>query len=140
MSTVKAFPGTFPLHEDKDFLAESEWVIFKLLCRPVAAFADTDPEELSAATGNQVSPERCEELIRIVRIHQLPGIGSWIARILAQAGMNKEDIMTLPSSGICEQVNKRLGYALCNEATSHALSDLQRQWHDQNVEHINQSS
>jgi len=129
MSKIQSLPGVFPLHEDKDFLAESEWVIFKLLCRPVISFADSDAAELSAATGNQVSPERCDELIRIVRIHQMEGLGSWIARILAQAGLSERDMLALPADTITERVNNRLGYRLCNDATTRAIATLQPQWH-----------
>ena len=128
MSNVKAFPGTFPLHEDHNFLTESEWVIFKLLCRPVESFAEDDPEELSVATGNQVTPTRCDELIRIVRIQQLSGIGSWISRIFAEAGLNDSDIRELPAEEITTRVNDKAGYNICNEATTRALAQLQLQW------------
>jgi len=128
MSTVQTLPGAFPLHQDRDFLAESEWVIFKLLCRPLASFADSNAAELSAATGNQVSPARCDELIRIVRIHQLEGLGSWIARILAQAGLSERDMLNVSADVITDQVNRKLGYRLCNNATVQAISALQRQW------------
>lgn len=128
MSNVKAFPGTFPLHEDRNFLAESEWVIFKLLCRPVDSFAEDDPESLSVATGNQVTPARCDELIRIVRINQLAGIGSWISRIFAQAGLNDSDIRELAAATITDRVNAKAGYNICNEATTRALAQLQLQW------------
>lgn len=128
MSNVKAFPGTFPLHEDRNFLAESEWVIFKLLCRPVDSFAEDDPESLSVATGSQVTPARCDELIRIVRINQLAGIGSWISRIFAQAGLNDSDIRELAAATITDRVNAKAGYKICNEATTRALAQLQLQW------------
>jgi len=128
MSNVKAFPGTFPLHEDRNFLAESEWVIFKLLCRPVDSFTEDDPEALSVATGNQVTPARCDELIRIVRINQLAGIGSWISRIFAEAGLNDSDIRELPAEEITDRVNTKAGYRICNEATTRALALLQLQW------------
>jgi len=128
MSNIQTLPGAFPLHENRDFLAESEWVIFKLLCRPVTSFLDSDATELSVATGNQVSPERCDELIRIVRIHQLEGLGSWIARILAQAGLSERDMLELSADVITDRVNKKLGYRLCNDATSRAMATLQRQW------------
>jgi len=128
MSNVKAFPGTFPLHEDRDFLTESEWVIFKLLCRAVDTFAEDDPQLLSEATGNQVTPARCDELIRIVRINRLAGIGSWIARIFAEADLNDDDIRALPAQEITARVNEKAGYNICNEATTRALAQLQLQW------------
>ncbi|MDQ6992121.1 MAG: hypothetical protein Q9M31_01485 [Mariprofundus sp.] len=130
MNKPLLLPKSFPLHEEKDFLAESEWVIFKLLCRPVSSFATTDAAELAFATGNQVSPERCDELIRIVRIHQLQGLGSWIARILAQTGLSDRDMIEQPAAEIIDKVNKKLGYKLCNEATSQAMALLQQQWQD----------
>ena len=128
MSNVKAFPGTFPLHEDRDFISESEWVIFKLLCRPVDSFAENNAEELSSATGDQVSVERCDELIRIVRIKQLSGLGSWVSRIFAEAGFNDADIRVLAADKIMGRVNAKAGYKLCNDATTRALATLQLQW------------
>jgi len=125
---VQALPGAFPLHENRDFLSESEWVIFRLLCRPVASFAEADAEDLSAATGHQVTPERCRTLIRIVRIQQLPGLGSWISRLLAEAGFSDHEIKNLPALQITGHLNEKLGYTLCNHATTRALASLQLQW------------
>jgi len=128
MSKVKALPGAFPLHENRDFVTESEWVIFKLLCRPLNTFADDNAETLSETTGGQVTPERCDELIRTVRIHRLPGLGSWISRLLAQAGLSDTDLRTLPAGEITAAVNAKAGYAICNEATTRAIDALQLQW------------
>jgi len=128
MSKIQSLPGAFPLHEDRDFISESEWVIFKLLCRPIDSFADVDAEELSQATGGQVSVERCDELIRIVRIKALPELGSWIARLFAEAGMNDTDIRELPASEITGRINTKSGYPLCNDATTRALAALQLKW------------
>jgi hypothetical protein len=128
MNNVQALPGVFPLHEDRNYLSESEWVIFKLLCRPVDSFAQAMPEELSVATGNQVSVKRCDELIRLVRIHQLPGLGSWIARLLAEAGFSEADVMESSATAIIETLNAKIGYPLCNAATIRALHALQMQW------------
>jgi hypothetical protein len=128
MNTVQVLPGAFPLHVDKNFLAESEWVIFKLLCRPVESFPESTPEELSHATGKQVSNERCDELIRIVQINQLSGLGSWIARLLAETGLNEATVRTDNAAEIMQAVNDKAGYAICNEATVHALNSLQKQW------------
>jgi len=128
MSKILNLPGAFPLHDNRDFISESEWVIFKLLCRPVDSFIDADAEELSAATGNQVSVERCETLIRIVRIKSLPGLGSWISRLLAEAGLSEEDMRELPAAEITDRVNSKSGYPLCNDATTRALTALQLQW------------
>jgi len=128
MSNIQSLPGAFPLHENRDFISESEWVIFKLLCRPIDSFTNAEAEELSAATGGQVSIERCDELIRIVRIKSLPGLGSWIARLLGEAGLNENDIRHLPATEITERINHKSGYPLCNEATTRALAALQLQW------------
>jgi len=128
MNNVQALPGAFPLHEDRNFLSESEWVIFKLLCKPLDAFTDEDPEELSAATGNQVSVQRCDELIRIVRIEQLPGLGSWIARLLAEAGFSDADLRNRDAAELTNAINAKAGYNICNEATTRALGALQMQW------------
>jgi len=128
MNTVQALSGTFPLHADKNFLAESEWVIFKLLCRPTSSFPNNTAEELSHATGKQVSIERCDELIRIVQINNLSGLGSWIARLLAEAGFNEMNVRTDPAANIMQAVNDKAGYAICNEATVRSLASLQKQW------------
>jgi hypothetical protein len=128
MNKIQALPGAFPLHEDRNFLKESEWVIFKLLCRPVESFSDANAEGLSAATGHQVTPERCRELISIVRIQQLPGLGSWISRLLVEAGFSDNEVRDLPASQIFGRLNDKLGYALCNDATTRALAALQLQW------------
>ncbi|MDQ6955243.1 MAG: hypothetical protein Q9M20_07350 [Mariprofundaceae bacterium] len=128
MNTVQDLPGTFPLHADKKFLAESEWVIFKLLCRPIDSLPHNNPEELSQATGKQVTPERCDELIRIVQINQLSGLGSWIARLLAEAGMNAAAVRNNEPASIMQAVNDKAAYAICNEASIHALANLQKQW------------
>lgn len=127
-ASVQRLPGVFPLHENKDFLRESEWVIFKLLCRSLDSLAEDDAESLSAATGGQVSVARCDELIRTIRISQLQGLGSWIARLLAESGLDLNDVRHLPSKEIIQRVNTKLGYPLCNEATVRALADLQLRW------------
>jgi len=128
MSKVQALPGAFPLHENRNFLSESEWVIFKLLCKPVDSMAEEDAEALSTATGNQVSIARCDELIRIVRISQLNGLGSWISRLFAEAGLSDTDLRCMDASAITGCVNAKAGYHICNEATTRALRALQLQW------------
>jgi len=128
MSKVSTLPGVFPLGEDREFLSESEWVILKLLCRPVATLAEAEAQELSAATGGQITPERCDQLIRIVRIHRLAGLGSWAARLLAESGFDDQDLLTRDIADIVARVNETLGYPVFNAATARALADLQRQW------------
>lgn len=121
---------SFPLHEDREFLSESEWVIFKLLCRPVDSFAHADAHELSEATGGQVSVSRCDQLIRTVRIRQLPGLGSWIARLLAEAGFDRDDLCRLPAKVVAARLNEHLGYPICNQATIQRLDELRMQWEE----------
>jgi len=128
MSNIQALPGAFPLHEDRDFLSESEWVIFKLLCKPVDSLAQEDAASLSLATGNQVSVARCDELIRTVRISHLQGLGSWISRLFAEAGLSDTDVRNRDASDITDRVNTKAGYKICNEATTRALHTLQLQW------------
>jgi len=128
MNKVQALPGAFPLHEDRNFLSESEWVIFKLLCKPVDSIAQEDAEALSTATGNQVSVARCGELIRIVRISQLQGLGSWISRLFGEAGLSDADLRNKDASAITGKVNTKAGYHICNDATTRALRALQLQW------------
>jgi len=128
MSKVQALPGAFPLHEDRNFLSESEWVIFKLLCKPVESFVDENAEALSLATGHQVSVSRCNILIRTVRINQLHGLGSWISRLLAEAGFSDDDVRNQEASQIIDGVNTKAKYSICNDATLRALHKLQLEW------------
>ncbi|MDQ6969193.1 MAG: hypothetical protein Q9M16_01605 [Mariprofundus sp.] len=128
MSKVQALPGAFPLHEDRNFVSESEWVIFKLLCKPIDSFVDENAEALCLATSSQVSQARCDVLIRTVRIKQLDGLGSWIARLLAEAGFNDHDIRDQAASHIIHTVNHKAGYPICNDATLRALHKLQLEW------------
>lgn len=134
MSTnVQALPGAFPLHEDKNFITESEWVILKLLCRPLDKIGETNAEELSEASGGQIKIERANQLIHIVQIAELPGIGSWIARLMVEAGLDLEQIKTASADEIMNLINEHSGYPLCNDATVRALSDLQLQWKGSNI-------
>jgi len=130
-TNVKAMPGAFPLHEDKDFITESEWVILKLLCRPVMEIDNTDAEELSKASGSQITVERADELIRIVRISKLSGLGTWIARLLGEVELDAAQVKTMEPEEIMGRVNERMGYPLCNDATIRALADLQLKWKGQ---------
>jgi len=128
---LQSLPGTFPLHEDKPFTSESEWVILKLLCRSLDSLVDGEAEELSLASGNQFTVERCAELIAIVRISKLHGLGSWMARLLVEAGLNEQDVLNLPADELCARVNQHMGYTICNAATSRALEGLQAAWRKQ---------
>lgn len=128
MNNVQSLPGSFPLREERDFITESEWVILKLLCRPVNDIDQTDAAELSAASGGQMSEARCDELIRIVRISKLAGLGSWIARLMAETGCDEEEVRNGDPALIMQRINEKAGYPLCNDATVRALADLQLQW------------
>lgn len=128
MGSVQSLPGAFPLHADKDFITESEWVILKLLCRPVMELDGSDAEEVAKASGGQIKIERADELIRIVRISKLPGLGTWIARLMGEAGLDAEQVKTLAPEEIMSRINARMGYPLCNDATMRALADLQLMW------------
>lgn len=128
MNNVQSLPGSFPLRENRDFITESEWVILKLLCRPVNEIDNTTAEEISAASGGQMSVARCDELIRIVRISKLPGLGSWIARLMAETGCDEETVRSDDAAEIMQRINAKAGYPLCNDATVRALTDLQLQW------------
>jgi len=128
MSKIQALPGAFPLHEDRNFISESEWVIFKLLCKPIDSFIHENAETLSQATGQQISVARCDVLIRTVRIHQLDGLGSWIARLLAEAGFSADDVRNQTALHIIEALNNKAKYPICNDATLRALQKLQLEW------------
>jgi len=125
---VQPMPGTFPLDEDRDFLRESEWVILKLLCRPLDSLATADADELSSASGGQLSPERCKQLINIIRISNMSGLGTWIARLMVESGVDEQTLLTMPAEDLTECVNKHAGYPICNQATVHAIANLQTSW------------
>jgi hypothetical protein len=128
MGDVTTMRGVFPLHEDKRYTSESEWVILKLLCRPLHQLDQTYAAELSAASGGQISEARSDELIRIVRISRLAGLGTWMARLLAEINLDVDQVMQEDASVMMEAINRRAGYPICNEATTHAFARLQQQW------------
>lgn len=128
VAQLKCLPGTFPLHEDRPFISESEWVILKLLCRPLESLADADADELAQASGGQISAQRCHELIGIVRISGLPGLGSWMARLLVEAGVSEQDVLSQAADILIERINTHMGYTICNQATSRAIAELQEEW------------
>lgn len=120
--------GIFPLHQDKRYISESEWVILKLLCRPLEQLDYTDAAELSTASGGQISEARCDVLIRIVRISRLVGLGTWMARLLAEIGLDMDQVIHDDAAIMMDTVNKRAGYPICNETTTRAFARLQTQW------------
>jgi len=125
---LKSLPGTFPLHEDKPFISESEWVILKLLCRPLESLAEADADELAQASGGQFTVQRCRELVAIARISRLPGMGSWMARLLVESGVEEQEVLRGAGDELCARINAHLGYTICNAATSRALDGLQTEW------------
>ena len=131
---LKSLPGTFPLHEDKPFTSESEWVILKLLCRPLDSLAEADADELALSSGNQFTPDRCRELIAIVRISRFSGLGSWMARLMVEAGLGEQDALNLPAEELCERINTHMGYTISNAATSRALAGLQAGWRSESTQ------
>jgi hypothetical protein len=48
--------------------------------------------------------------------------------LLAEAGFSDHEVRALPASQIFGRLNDKLGYALCNDATTRALAALQLQW------------
>ncbi|MBF0280991.1 MAG: hypothetical protein HQM07_00255 [Zetaproteobacteria bacterium] len=125
-------PQQFPLTQDKNFLSESEWVILKLLIRPLPSLWGADAEELHLATGQQITVERAQTLINIVEISSMEGLGTWIASIMANAGLSVADVRTLAASDIAKRIHDHTGYPICNDATVTALDHLQQQWQQAN--------
>jgi len=125
---VQALPGAFPLHEDREFLGEREWVCLQLICHSQKTLADADASDLSSATANQITVERAREIISIAKIARFDGLGSWIARLMVEAGLDEDTVRTLPAIDIMDRVNEKTGYPLCNPATVRALADLQAIW------------
>jgi len=133
---VQAIPGTFPLHENKDFLRESEWVILKLLCRPVDSLATANADELSSASGGQLAPKRCRQLIDMIRISKLKGLGTWMARLMVEAELDEQALLTMSAENLIERVNSHAGYPICNQATMHAIANLQTSWTNATIQRI----
>jgi hypothetical protein len=130
MGNVQSLPGIFPLGEDRDFLSEREWTCLRLVCHDKKTIADAKPEALSRATAGQIGTTRAAVLIQTARIARFPGLGSWIARLMAEAGWCEEDIRCRPAADIMAAINRQTGYAICNRATEHALNELQARWSD----------
>ena len=128
MGNVQPLPGIFPLAENRDFLSEREWTCLRLICHDRKTIADAKPEQLSRATAGQISAKRADVLIQTARIARLPGLGSWIARLMAEAGWREEDVRHRPAGEIMAAVNRQVGYPICNPATEHALTALQTSW------------
>lgn len=125
---MQALPGAFPLHEDRDFLSEREWICLQLLCYSQKTLADANASELSDATASQISIERAQKIISTAKIARLDGLGSWIARLMVEAGLDEDTVRQLPATDIMQRVNANVGYPLCNPATARALAGLQAIW------------
>jgi len=128
MSNVQALPGVFPLHEDREFLSEREWVCLQLICHSKRTLADADATALSEATAGQISVERARDIIETARIARLEGLGTWIARLMVQAGLDAGSVRSMPAEEVMARINTHAGYTLCNAATVRALKDLQAAW------------
>ena len=131
MGNVQSLPGAFPLHDNKDFLSEREWVCLRLICHTQETLADADPAELSAATAGQISEERAAQLVNISRIARDYGLGTWFARLAVEADFDVESLRITPAEVIMQAINNRAGYVICNPATMRALADMQGQWQQQ---------
>ena len=121
-------PEAFPLHEDRPFLSEREWTCLRLICHTEDSIADCDPDALAQATGGQIDAERAGQLVAIARMARLPGLGSWMARLLVEAGVREPDLTGQSADELLARVNARAGYPICNAATVAALALLQASW------------
>jgi len=128
MNNVQTLPGVFPLHEDREYLSEREWVCLQLTCHSRKSLVDVSPENLSRATAGQISVARANEIIHTAQIARLDGLGSWIARLMVQAGLNADSVRSLPAAEVMGLVNKNAGYKLCNAASIRGLTGLQQVW------------
>ncbi len=121
-------PEAFPLHENRPFLSEREWTCLRLICHTEDSIADCDPGELAEATANQIDAHRAGQLVAIARMSRLPGLGSWMARLLAEAGVHENELTEQSADTLLARVNTQAGYPICNAATVAALALLQASW------------
>lgn len=121
-------PEAFPLHEDRPFLSEREWTCLRLICHTGDSIADCDPAELTDATANQIDAHRAGQLVATARMARLPGLGSWMARLLVEAGVHENELTELSADALLARVNAQAGYPICNAATVAALALLQASW------------
>lgn len=121
-------PEAFPLHEDRPFLSEREWTCLRLICHTEDSIADCDPAELARATGDQVDARRADQLVAIARMARLPGLGSWMARLLVEAGVQEAELTESSADDLLARVNAQTGYPICNAATVAAFALLQASW------------
>jgi Domain of unknown function (DUF4332) len=128
MPMTEKKPGSFPLDEDRPFLSEREWTCLRLICHSEASIADSDPHQLAEATAHQIDPERAARLVEIARMARLPGLGTWMARLLVEAGVSINELTEKSADALLARVNTEVGYPICNAATIAAFSLLQAAW------------
>ena len=121
-------PAAFPLDEDRPFLSEREWTCLRLICHTEASIADSDPQALAEATANQIDPARAAQLVEIARMARLPGLGTWMARLLVEADVSLDDLTGKSADELLARVNAQAGYPICNAATIAAFALLQAGW------------
>ena len=122
---------TFPFGENQRFLRADEEVILRLLCISEQDLADMDPAHLHAASGGRIACARADEIVRTARLARLPGLGSWAARLLAEAGLDEADVRRLPAAEIAARVHARYGYRIWNEKAVAQLTALQVRWREE---------
>jgi hypothetical protein len=120
--------GAFPLQENRPFLSEREWTCLRLICHTEDSIADSDPHALAEATAHQIAPARAAQLVEIARMARLPGLGTWMARLLVEAGVTTADLTATSADALLAKVNAQVGYPVCNAATIAAFALLQAAW------------
>jgi hypothetical protein len=128
MSKAANRPGAFPLAENRPFLSEREWTCLRLICHTEDSIADSDPQALAEATANQIEPARAMQLVEIARMARLPGLGTWMARLLVEAGVTVPDLTEKSADELLAQVNAQVGYPVCDATTIAAFALLQAAW------------
>jgi hypothetical protein len=121
-------PESFPLDENRPFLSEREWTCLRLICHSEDSIADSDPHALAEATAHQIDDRRAAQLVEITRMARLPGLGTWMARLLVEAGVGMNDLSAKSADELLDRVNARAGYPICNAATIAAFALLQAAW------------
>ena len=121
----------FPFGEDQPFLRAHEEVLLRLLCIGEEELAKIAPEELARRAGGQISQARADEIVRTARLARLPGLGSWAARLLAEAGLDEADVRRLDAEELAARVNARFGYPIWNDEAVARLRALQARWREE---------
>ncbi len=108
-----------------------EEVLLRLLCIGEEELAKIAPEELARRAGGQISQARADEIVRTARLARLPGLGSWAARLLAEAGLDEADVRRLDAEELAARVNARFGYPIWNDEAVARLRALQAHWREE---------